>query len=285
MSIRRLIRKDIDTEKWNRCVEQSTSPLIYGTTHYLDQVCPRWIGLVKGDYEAVMPVPLVLRKVLRVVGMPLFCQQLGVFSPQKITDFGPWLAKISKRPFSNSLSFNYFNPIEGEERVNLVVNLERPLEDIRSKFNQNTKRNIKKGAKLGLDFSDRVRFEQFVALHRAEVATRDKALTNKAYQTLRGLYEVLSKRGEAYILGLHSQDQLVSTILFTQAFGRLIYLAAATRGEYKKSGANHLLVDQAIEHFHGQVSVLDFEGSSIPGIARFFRGFGAEEENYTLVKI
>jgi hypothetical protein len=39
-----------------------------------------------------------------------------------------------------------------------------------------------------------------------------------------------------------------------------------------------------INRFSGTKTILDFEGSDIPGIKRFFKGFGSKEEKYYFVK-
>jgi len=40
------------------------------------------------------------------------------------------------------------------------------------------------------------------------------------------------------------------------------------------------LFDSIIEEYAGQKKILDFEGSGIPGVARFFQSFGAVNEPY-----
>jgi hypothetical protein len=44
------------------------------------------------------------------------------------------------------------------------------------------------------------------------------------------------------------------------------------------------VVNKVIKENSGQNKVLDFEGSMIEGIARFFQGFGAVAENYYRVQ-
>jgi hypothetical protein len=41
-----------------------------------------------------------------------------------------------------------------------------------------------------------------------------------------------------------------------------------------------VLMDQLIEHSRGKSTVFDFEGSDIPGVARFFEGFGGVRTVY-----
>jgi hypothetical protein len=72
--------KDVDTEKWDRCIEQSVNGIIYAFSWYLDIVCDEWDALVDDDYESVFP--LVKRKKFGInyIYPPFFTQQLGLFS-------------------------------------------------------------------------------------------------------------------------------------------------------------------------------------------------------------
>ena len=67
MKIKYLCHSKIDFERWDRCVADASNSLIYAESWYLDIVCRRWGGLVGGDYEAVMPLPISRR-----YGIPYF---------------------------------------------------------------------------------------------------------------------------------------------------------------------------------------------------------------------
>jgi len=41
-----------------------------------------------------------------------------------------------------------------------------------------------------------------------------------------------------------------------------------------------LMFNELISEYAGTDKVLDFEGSEIPGVARFFKGFGAVKQHY-----
>ncbi len=46
-----------------------------------------------------------------------------------------------------------------------------------------------------------------------------------------------------------------------------------------------LLIDEFIKDNSGTNLVLDFEGSNIEGVARFYSGFGSKPFNYTSIKL
>ena len=57
----------------------------------------------------------------------------------------------------------------------------------------------------------------------------------------------------------------------------LIYSSA------KEIGANHFLIDNYIAKYKKDSLILDFEGSMIPTLARFYASFGAEKKYYFLI--
>jgi hypothetical protein len=69
---------------------------------------------------------------------------------------------------------------------------------------------------------------------------------------------------------------LLAGAVFVRHASFVIYLFAAASSEGKKFGAPLLLLDHVIQRHAGSPGlILDFEGSMIPSIARFFANFGA----------
>src|SRR5687768_17286505 len=77
--IQYLEQKEIDKQKWDRCIDNAADGLIYGYSFYLDSMADDWCGLVLNDYEAVMPLPFRKKFGMRYVYQPAFIAQLGVF--------------------------------------------------------------------------------------------------------------------------------------------------------------------------------------------------------------
>ena len=65
---------------------------------------------------------------------------------------------------------------------------------------------------------------------------------------------------------------------------RLVNILPFTYEAGRPLGAGHFLLDQLIREFSGQHVTLDFEGSIIPSIARFYAGFGAQAEQYPFIR-
>lgn len=102
MKIKYLCHSKIDFERWDRCVADASNSLIYAESWYLDIVCRRWGGLVGGDYEAVMPLPIARRYSIPYFVQPPLCQQLGVFAADTESDniVDSFVKKIPPLPLS-----------------------------------------------------------------------------------------------------------------------------------------------------------------------------------------
>ena len=85
-AIHYLRRREIDTTRWDHCIEASLSPLIYARSFYLDAMAAgQWDALVLDDYHAVMPLTWRSKFGIRYLYQPAFTQQTGIFSAAPFT--------------------------------------------------------------------------------------------------------------------------------------------------------------------------------------------------------
>jgi len=81
--------------------------------------------------------------------------------------------------------------------------------------------------------------------------------------------------------GVYSKSgELLAAGAFLAHKNRLIFLLGNGSEMGKELGAMTLLMDNLIFQFANHQMELDFEGSEIEGIARFFKSFGSEKRNY-----
>jgi len=272
--IRYLDRDQICPERWDKTIGNSTGRVVYALSWYLDAVSPDWGALVKGDYEAVMPLPVSWKWGLSFVTQPYLCQQLGVFSPSNLPDdeLEMFLSYIPHRFLVVRLSCNVSNhfasPLNIIYRKTFILNLNKSCENLRKDYSPDAGRNLHKAKRkqvLVCQISD---FE--IVRHFLE-ENRNYFDTIK----LEKMVSAVQVRGEIKCYGARVENSLVSVAIFVRSFDSFVYLCSATSNLGRKTSANYLLIDTFIADHSGQDLVLDFEGSSIDGIARFFSGFGA----------
>jgi hypothetical protein len=284
--IRYLANKEINREKWDACIENACFETIYPYSWYLDLVSPGWEGLVMRDYEAVFPLTWKKKYGIFYVVQPVLSQQLGVFSPEKPSgvEIQFFLQRIPEKYKHVDICLNSSNEVRGQEfkilkRVNYELKTDRSPEDIISDYSANTKRNIKRALQEKISIQN-IDVRSYLELRQES----DKAGFKKGhYDWLDNLFSGIINRGKGEITGAFSGDRLCAAVIWAFAKTRHIYLNAVSNEAGKEKRAMFLLVDHYIHKSAGRNILLDFEGSMIPGIARFFEGFGASEMNYTRI--
>jgi len=272
----------IDKVKWDICIENSSNSLVYGLSWYLDIVCENWDALILDDYKAVMPLPWKQKFGLKYIYHPFFAQQLGVFSQSEdnfsIVNF---LQKIPKRFIKYECSLNASNICENikvDERLNLILKLDKPYEDISKQFNTNTKRNIKKNMNAGWTLKNDISVSNFLQLKKENPVSE---LNKSNFKTLELLFNTLLDKNLAQIIGItDTENTLISAAIFVTFKNRIIYLFSASANTGKSNSSMFKIINQVIKANCESNQLIDFEGSMIPGVARFFKGFGAIEEFY-----
>ncbi len=287
--IKYIKHKDIDAEKWARCIENAENSRIYANIWHLDRTAIVWDALVYGDYKFVMPLPVRSKFGFSYVYQPLFCQQLGIFpEPQTLVtiEFQKALFEKFKYVDVHLNSQNHFDrksvDFELLPRDNFLLDLKYNYKSLARNYSTNTKRNIAKAAKNNLQYIVGIRLEEYLAFKRANLM--DKFL-NQNMEKLKSIIALGQYKGMGEIYGVYdTKNELCAAVYFCRWKNRIIYLNAASSEKGKMLGAMYFLVDNFVKANAERDLKLDFEGSMIPGVARFYSGFGATPETYFQLK-
>lgn len=291
--IKCLEREQIDQVKWDNCIQNAQNGRLYAMSYYLDLVCNKggWLGLIKGDYEAVMPLPLNNKvPLLTRIALPIFAQQLGVFTSMTMEAslVSSFLSSIPTSYRSVYLQLNDANPTLDEEksnihlRCNFTLALDEPYEKLYSAFSKNIKRNIKAAAKHRLTICEigNQDFSEFY-LENTEKETIDKTQLNTF---LPALVDSAIDKKHGKVWGIKNDEgDILSACFLTEFNGRLTYLLARSTEEGKTKSAMHFIINEIIKAYAGKHFLLDFEGSEITSVARFFQSFGATDNPYPVL--
>ena len=285
--VRHLKRKEIDTDKWDRCVSAGRTPLVFGLTHCLDIMAGSWEGFVSGDYEAVLPVATRRRLGIRY-GYPT-----RFTAPHPI--YGPPSAHIEPSAFIEAVAraFPFSDlqlvvspdetPVPHSVRRNHKLSLAGTYDDIRSGYNATCRNLLSKAAREGTVTSKEVGTDEAIGW-----ATCDgmmEGCTRSDLSRFRVLCRELKRRGECFTVSSMAPDgSPLSAGIFFLSAGSIHYMASWTGQEGRQTGASRLVIDAVVKEHAGSGRTLDFMGSDIPGIAAFFEGFGAEAEDYVLIR-
>ncbi len=286
MDLRLLSREAIEAAKWNGCVHYASNSKIYGYTWYLDNVAEEWMGLVEGDYQSVFPL-VFNQKLLgtKQLYLPFLCQQLGLFSVNVCN-------KERLQYFMNAIppSFKYqeiaFN--DGNKNVlkfadtsirltdNYRLDLNQPYERLYDNYSKNIKRNIKKAWKHDFFLNSNLKPEKFVAAVKKAQQEKGVIHPDELYHAAHRIIYNCLHRGKGVIMSAEGTDKQLEAAIFFMFNGMdMINLMNVTTPVGKEKGAMSYLLDAVIQRESNKRKFIDFEGSSVEGIARFYKGFGA----------
>jgi len=276
-----LLREEIDDKRWNTSIDNAINGNIYAYTWYLDVVSPGWGALVTPDYNYLFPLPTKRKYGINYIIQPLFCQQLGLFSSKfispEIVDL--FIESIPSKFRFIDINLNIHNKTDKynkqtKKRKTYMLDLLNYNEQVFKNYNQNTKRNIFKAIANEFTLTTLLNPNDFLKSY-----TQYGYMVNgkKDIIVIEKLIETLIIHNKATIAGVFDSSNQVGAIgLFTESHNTIHYLLGAAEPEYKKKGAMFYLIDGIIRNHSGMDKVLDFEGSMILSIARFFSGFGAK---------
>ncbi|WP_166382622.1 hypothetical protein [Polaribacter sp. 11A2H] len=271
-------RKDLNILKYDACIENSIQSRIYAFSWYLDIVADNWDVLVLGDYKAVMPLPWKQKYFIKYITQPFFCQQLGVFALENITEdlFSDFLKALPKTFVKINLQFNSDNYLIEKMncRINYTLGLNNNYDTIFKSFSKRRKRSVKAGVKNNLfikssSISDLIKIKKEFYKH----ISFPENLIEK-------LADYIINNDKGFILGVFKDDVLLGGSLFLKSNNRIIYLFSAYNNEARKLNASSFLINNVIKEYQNSNFILDFEGSNLPDIGSFFKSFGAENERY-----
>jgi hypothetical protein len=286
--IKYLRHDEIDTEKWDDCINKAFNGRIYAYTWYLDMVNENWEALVENDYERVFPLTPRKKFGINYLFQPRFTQQLGVFSQsilsketvQRFLDAIPGKFKFI------DINLNSFNPLktvdgEIEPWLNHELDLINSYEKIVSNYTTNLKRNLKKAQKSPVTLVKNIKPEDVIDLFKQNKGMDLDNLGEADYELLRRLIYVMVYKRIVEVVGAYSEmNELCAGVFFVKDNKKVIFYFSATNEYAREHAAMPMLIDSFIrDNAHSHLT-LDFEGSNDTNLARFYKSFGAKELTY-----
>lgn len=284
MNIKILDRNQIDIAKWDKCIDDAKNGLIYAYSWYLDITAKKkWKAIVSDNYEFVMPFAEQSKYFIKYIYQPFFTQQLGVFSEKEITEdvvvmFLNFISKKYRFINANLNYANFTNNFNLQAKDNFELYLNKTYNELYKQYNKNAKTYYKKASKedLSISFSDSP--EKIIELK------RNKPTINLNTENLNLLLKLLQKGKEKNVCKIYSlrnkNNELISAFYFMFSHKRAYYIFSESNEEGRKKFASFYLMNQFINDFAEKNITLDFEGSMIPGVARFFKSWGATNKPY-----
>jgi hypothetical protein len=294
-AIKYLRRAEIDTSRWDRCIDASDNGLVYAYSFYLDQMSRNWDALVWNNYEAVLPLTWNKKYGIHYLYQPAFTACLGVFG-KNLTDEQVYqlLHAIPKKFRLVEIELNHGNnfpslakpgPIVFNDRTNYTLSLQKNYDSLYAGYRENLQRNLKKAASLGLKYATGIPVEEVIARARIQmegIANYD----DNDYENFKSLFHILHQKKQAVTCGVYTgNEELAASAVFFFSHKRAYYILVGNRADQRTEGASPYLIDRFIHDHAGEELTLDFEGSDLRGLAYFYSSFGAVPELYPSARV
>ncbi len=282
MKIQHLRHKDIDFEKWDNAMSLCSNRLCYAYSWFLNIVSPNWEALVSEDFNFLMPLPVKRKYKIPYIVQPHLAQQLGIFSALEIDD------KVLQVFIKNIPYYSYeinLNENNKHEEVickkNYILKLNEPYSILKAQFSKNTIRNIAKAKNRKVSIQKNIALELYLDFYYSiekEFISSEKTVLQKL------LTEGIERKQVILYGALDIESQLIAAVCIFITEQRLTYLFPVSDNTGKQSSAMFMIINELIKEYAEKDVLLDFEGSQIEGIARFYKGFGAVNQPYYVLK-
>jgi len=289
---RYLRNHEIDYHKWDACISQSLNGNIYGWSWYLDIVCEGWDAMVEDDYSSVMPLPHRRKYFIDYIYPPFFAQQPGIFSAKEITEtmcleFLNGIPEKFRFIEMNLAIGNSWAPMafERKELPDLILAMGQPYEDVRKGYSDNHDRNVKKADKNQLSIFKKAIVADVITMFRNNRGRDVANLQNSDYSRFERLVNAAAERGQCQTWTVSDRNGIpCAGAVFFESHQTAFFIFSGITATGRENSAMHYLIDSFIREKSNSLHKLDFEGSSDPDLARFYRGFGAKEFLYLQVR-
>ncbi|MFH2141797.1 MAG: hypothetical protein ABIJ97_05210 [Bacteroidota bacterium] len=288
MNLTYIEHSKIDFQKWDQTINKSVNGLVYAYSWYLNIVSPEWDAIIESDYDTVMPVTVSKKAGLTFFIQPLLTQQLGVFSRSVLSsEMVDEFLIFAKEKFRYiNININKFNKINSDKyKVKDLVTFELELislyDKLYKKYSTNTKRNIKNALKNKISVINAITPNQMIDLLKDNLGEKIAELNDSIYNNMRKIASFSLQHGLAELIGAYTEkNELCSAGFFITTNNKSIFLFGGSTPEGKEKSAMFMIIDNFIRKYSEKNIILDFEGSNIPGLARFYGGFGASPSKY-----
>lgn len=275
--IRKVKYHEIDFQKYTKCLKSSAQQNWYAKKEVLDELSGNWEILMYDDYKAVLPVPVKRKFGINLVIMPLFCQQLGVFSEKDDTEINDKFLQFLRKNYNVFLyAFNHHNSLS--ENLNTKKNYTIPVSD----YVLLRRKKYFKGRKSTAKCAQHLIYKEIElnAEHISFIEKHFKGLKKKTdVIKFRNYLNFLQQNNSLKLCAAYLEEKLINVAVLINEDNQLSLLALINDETYKTENGPSFLIDKILNNYIHEKE-FNFMGSNIRGIEVFFKSFGAELKEY-----
>lgn len=275
------------------CEQHNYVPLFH-QPYWLDCVAPGWRVEVIVGYDAVAYLPFLLEKKIgfSISRNPLLTPYSGLLfiddysSEKKQFLFDKTLEKLSSLSLSEiDCNPQFTSDIQAENnKSTYLLSLDKTLDEIQANFKSSLKRQLKKAEK-NLIIEEDKNTKRFYDIYSDSIG-RQKNANKTPRDIVKKVFDLCQEKKCGQIFTAVDRDSNAhSSILYVEDKNSAYYLLGGSRKEFLGSGAMGYLLWHCIQLAKASgKKTFDFEGSEVPGVAKFFSTFGGEAVKYPVLK-
>ena len=277
--IQYITKNQLDIAKYDSCISHAINTRIYAYSWYLDSVCDDWDALVKDDYHMVMPLPKRRKLGISYIYQAPWIQQLGIFSDEIVKEptILQFIQAIPKKFKLIDVFFNANNQFSSKYtsiRDNYILSLTTDFTTLKNNYNKNRKR------------ASKIKFDDFVIDKKGNTNEfinlyKEQSGTYKSHKdALEKLRRLINNKKYCNIWNVYNNHKIIAGLCWFKDAHRITYLVPVATSEAKKENIPTYIVNELIKTYQNTNYTLDFEGSMVEGVAKFYKSFGAQKEEY-----
>lgn len=270
-------RDKIDIDKWNACVRADVEASPYMYSSYLDAVCANWSAIIFEDYDSFMPVCWNKKWGIKYAYQPPFLQRMELVGDKHNKHLQREVSRCINRSFFYVDIKTQFYADHSTARNNHILSLNKPYEQLSKTYSSQTKRNLKKG-EIEVKLIDEM--EMVLNMYQENTVPKIENWKSVFNEKQRNALIALKSGGLLKMYGAFQEGEIIASNAIINDPRRIILLMSSSTEKGREMGGFSYIVDTIIRENANSQVLLDFEGSQIPGIAKFNEGFGAVAEEY-----
>lgn len=270
--MRFLSSHELNKNKWDTLVTQAGG-MYFSSSSFLDAMAKNWGAFVDENYSKGFAVCFNRVMGFRLLYPPLFSRTVEFFnlSPDDFNVLPERLKSVFKTGFLQS---------ENELFLDNKSQKTYQVHDPSKAMNTLAKRMLKKACEktYTVEIHD---FRPILPFIRQELSGKVKELNTENLKRLETLLFRLEEREKLLSYGIfNSRTELCGGMFFAQNEGKTVYILGSATKSCRDEGGMYLCMERAIHESLERSSQLDFGGSNIESIRRFYVALGGVDRLY-----
>lgn len=264
-------RKNIDTAKWDTMIWNNDNALFYSLSWTLDALCQEWVGVIKGDYESAIAIPIQRKIGVKYTFNPFLFHRISMVGDlsQSEVDEALWMA-------AKYVDIRSREPLEGAvEWGNYELDLSKNYLELVQSYSNGAKRNLKKATKNNLEFKPEANAGLISVFFKENVSFLKLGIKANEYENFEKLMLEAMDCEIGNGFSVWFEDEVVASGFVVNFNGRITFVKGTSNDQGRELGAMPYLMDRIIEKYSETNSIFDFAGSNVKSLGQFYQSFGA----------